>query len=200
MKVRITASKDNLLSKEFNKIFDCEFFSRSTDFDIRNADSRQEFIEQTSAYDMTVNLTNGGDFSATNLLCELETYCFKSEINHKVFNIGSYICMGLVHAPTSKYPVEKAALKFAHKKITNSYIFHGGYLDSYLLSLNFIKDMSSHIENHYTHLNLLELADIGKNIKFMIDNSNIKELSLQSNQPGNHRINDGVGPILPGLI
>lgn len=200
MKARLTASKNNLLAKEFAKIFDCDFYSRSTGFNVIDSVQRQSYLENTNKYDISINITNGGDFSATSLLCELENYCYQTQTHHKAFSIGSYINFALVHAPQSKYPVEKAALRFCHNRIVNSYIYHQGYLDSYLINCNFIKDMSKNIEEHYKHLSLLSLQDIRKNIQYMLDFPNVKELSLQSKQPGNHRINDGIGPLFPGLF
>lgn len=198
MKARVTADQNNLLAKEFTKLFDCDFYSRSTGFDITNKAQREAYLENTSNYNISIHITNGGDFSAANLLCDLENYCYESKIDHKVFSIGSYICFSLINAPQSKYPIEKAALKFAHERIVNSYVYHQGYLDSYLINLNFIKGMSNHIEKHYKHLSLLSLKDIRKNIEFMLNFPHVKELSLQSKQPGNHRINDGIGPVFPG--
>lgn len=200
MKIRITADCNNKLAKEFAKIFNLTYFSRSTGFNIFDPVQRSKFVDVTENYDFTINLTNGGNFSAVNLLCEIEEHCNTNQIDHKVFNIGSYICFGLIHAPQSKYPVEKAALKFAHERIVNSFIYHRGYLDSYLLNLNFIKGMSHNIEKNYKHLTLLSLDSIRKNVEFMLKHPNIKELSLQSKQPGNHRVNNGVGPLFPGAF
>jgi len=200
MKARVTADQNNLLAKEFSKLFDCDFYSRSTGFDITNKAQREVYLENTSNYNISIHISNGGNFSGANLLCELENHCYQTQTHHKVFNIGSYICFGLINAPQSKYPVEKAALKFAHERIVNSYVYHKGYLDSYLINLNFIKGMSHHIEQNYKHLTLLSLRDIRKNIEFMLNFSNIKELSLQSKQPGNHRVNNGIGPLLPGAF
>lgn len=200
MKARVTCNQKNLLGQEFGHFFDCTYMSRSTGFDITQVPDRRHFLESTSQYDWTINITNGGDFSASSLLCELESYCYVNQLDHKVFNIGSYICLAMIDAPTSKYPAEKAALKFSHRKIAYSYAYHQGYLDSYLLSLNFIKGMSDVIEREYTHLNTLSLDSINQNIKYILENPNIKEMCLQYKQPGNHRINNGVGPVLPAMF
>lgn len=200
MKARLTCNSNNLLGQQFKDFFNCDFFSRSSGFDVTNVLNREEFIKDTPNYQWTINITNGGDFSASCLLCELEKYCYAQSHDHKVFNIGSYICLGLINAPGTKYPSEKASLKFCHERIAYSFAYHQGHLDSYLLNLNFIQSMSAHIENYYTHLKTLSLKNINENIKFMLDNPNIKQLSVQSKQPGNHRINDGIGPIFPGMF
>ena len=73
-------------------------------------------------------------------------------------------------------------------------------LDSYLINLGHLQEISVDIHNHYQHLNTLALSEVIKNVKFMLDRPYIKELSVQYKQPGNHRVNDGIGLILPGLF
>jgi hypothetical protein len=142
----------------------------------------------------------GMRFGQTNLLAQLDEYCAVNRLPHKVFNIGSYVSILLLNNPKSSYEVEKAALKLTHRKVAYEHMFHDGMLDSYLINLGYLEKISVDVENHYGHLNTLKLDQVIKNVKFMLDRPSIKELSLQYNQPGNHRVNDGVGLIIPGLF
>lgn len=199
MKARITSHSDHPIGKMFQEFFSCDFFSRRTDFDVTNTDDRERFIEDTDKYDWTINLTRGMPYGGANLLLDLSGYCHSNRIEHKVFNIGSYISYALLNMPDNSYDVEKAALKLTHRKISMDYLFHGTTLDSRLLTVGYIKEYSN-LETNYPHLSGVSFDSIFDNIKFMIENSEIKELSLQYNQPGNHRMNNGVGIIMPGVF
>lgn len=198
MKARIISHKEHPIGKLFTEFFDCDFYSRRTGFDL-NGDT-SEFLSQTNSYDWTVNLSRGMKFGGVKLLTDLSEYCYTNQIKHNVFNIGSYISYVLLNMPHSSYDVEKASLKFAHRKVANEYLFHNGFLDSYLLNLNYIEKLSEDVEKNYSHLYVLNLESVQANIKFMLENTNIKEISLQYNQPGNHRVNNGIGPILSGMF
>jgi hypothetical protein len=199
MKARITCNKDHPIGKLFSNFFDLEYVSRSTNFDLTNPSHIEDFVKQIEKYEWTINLSRGMSFGGVNLLCSLESYCNKFQIEHKVFNIGSYISFALLDMPNSLYDVEKVALKYAHRKIANERLFYSKTLDSYLLNLNYIETLSKDVIKNYNHIDVLSLESINNNIKFILDNPSIKELSLQFKQPGNHRINNGIGPILPGM-
>lgn len=198
MKARVISHSDHPIGKMFKEFFDCEFFSRRTGFDATVDEQRKVFVDDTEKYDWTINLSRAIPFGGTNLLLDLSKKCHEERIEHKVFNIGSYISFGILHMPNNAYDVEKAALKLTHRKMCSDYLFHNGTLDSRLFSVGYIKEYSN-VERDYPHLNAITLEDIFKNIKFMIDNPEVKELSVQYNQPGNHRFNNGVGLILPGV-
>lgn len=198
MKARVTSHFNHPIGKLFTEFFDCDFYSRRTGFDL-NSDTTS-FINDTENYDWTINLARGTKFGGVKLLTDLSDHCHKNQLHHKVFNIGSYISFLLLDMPHSSYDVEKAALKFAHKKIANEYLFHHGTLDSYLLNLNYIEELSEDVAKNYKHLHVLSLDSVKNNVNFMIMNSTIKELSLQYNQPGNHRVNNGRGLILAGMF
>ena len=198
MKARITCHNDHPLGKRLAKLFDtADYFSRRNGFDC-NGDI-QSFLEDTKNYDVTVNFSRAMPFGQVRLLTSLDSYCDEKQLNHKVFNIGSYVNILLLNNPESTYDVEKASLKFAHRKIAFSHMFHDNKLDSYLLGLGHLKEISVDINDKYKHLHLLDLDDVVENIKFMLDRPFIKEMNLQYKQPGNHRTNDGIGLILPGL-
>lgn len=199
MKTRITCNKTHPLGKLFKDWNNVDYFSRSSGFDLHNINDVNDFLSQTENYDLTINFSRGIQFGSVKLLCGLDAYCYNQRLNHKVLNIGSYVSLALLNNPCSTYDVEKASLKFAHRKISYTHIYHKGYLDSYLISLSHMEEISIDIKNEYTHLSLLKLEDVVKNINFMLKYKNIKELSLQYQQPGNHRINNGIGPIFPGL-
>lgn len=197
MKARITCDSGHALGKKFGELFTLDFYSRRTGFDLhRNLSS---FIEETNDYDITINFSRGMQFGQTKLLVDLQKYCNLHKITHTVLNIGSYVNILLLNSPNSSYDVEKAALKYAHRKIAFSHMFHGDYLDSRLINLGHLDEISIDIHENYKHLNTLNLNEVINNIKYMLDRPYIKELSLQYKQPGNHRVNDGVGIILPGL-
>lgn len=197
MKVRITCHNDHPLGKLFSELYDVAYFSRRTGFDIHRDLSK--FLHETNQYDITINFSRGMRFGQVNLLTQLDEHCNKSQLRHKVFNIGSYVNILLLNSPESSYDVEKASLKYAHRKIAFEHMFYDNYLDSYLLNLGHVDEISVDIKNYYKHLNLLKCQDIIDNIKFMMARPHIKEMCLQYKQPGNHRINDGIGLILPGL-
>lgn len=197
MKARITCHNDHPLGKLFTELYDVTFYSRRNGFDIHR--DLPMFLNDTHNYDITINFTRGMRFGQVNLLAQLDEHCNKSRIHHKVYNIGSYVNILLLNSPESSYDIEKASLKYAHRKIAFEHMFHDNYLDSYLLNLGHVDEISVDIKNQYKHLNTLNIRDIIDNIKFMQSRPHIKELSLQYKQPGNHRVNDGVGIILPGL-
>jgi hypothetical protein len=200
MKARITCDRNHPLGNLFEDFFNLTYFSQSSGFNFTNPDDVKFFAIETEKYDWTINLSRAMRFGGTNLLCSIEEHCNEHNIKHKIFNIGSYISFALLNMPHTSYDVEKASLKFAHRKIANEYLFHSKNLDSYLMNLNYIEKLSTDVEKNYKHVDVLSLNSIKKNIKFILDNPEIKELSLQYKQPGNHRINNGIGPIFPGMF
>lgn len=200
MKVRITCDENHPLGKRFKTLFpDLEFCSRSTGFDIHNEAKLIEFINKTSEYDLTISFTRAMRFGQVKLLTMLDEHCAKTQLRHKVLNIGSYVSIALLNSPESSYDIEKGANKVAHRKIAFAHMFNDNYLDSYLISLGHLEEISSTIHEYYKHLNTLALDDVIKNVKFMLDHPSIKELTVHCRQPGNHRVNDGIGLILPGI-
>lgn len=199
MKARITSHSDHPIGKMFQEFFSCDFFSRRTGFDVTNTDDREKFIEDTNKYDWTINLTRGMPFGGVNLLLDLSRHCHEENVNHKVFNVGSYISFAVLNMPHNAYDIEKASLKLAHRKVSMDYLFHSTTLDSKLFTVGYIKEYSN-LERDYPHLTGVSFDAIFNNIKFMIENPEVKELSLQYNQPGNHRMNNGVGAIIPGVF
>jgi|APGre2960657404_1045060.scaffolds.fasta_scaffold04590_4 hypothetical protein len=199
MKARITCDSNHPLGKLFESLFDVEYCSRSTGFDTRDYDL-SKFLNCTHKYDYTINFTRGMRFGQSNLLVQLDEYCSDNSLPHKVFNIGSYVSIVLLNNPRSSYEIEKGALKLAHRKVAYEHMFHNGMLDSYLINLGHLETISVDVENHYQHLNTLKLDEVIKNVRFMLERPYVKELSVQYNQPGNHRVNDGIGLVLPGLF
>ncbi len=197
MKARITCDNSHPLGKRFTELFHVDFYSRRNGFDLHT--NLNTFIESTKDYDLTINFSRGMQFGQTKLLVDLQKHCNSRCLKHKVLNIGSYVSLVLLNSSNSSYDVEKAALKYAHRKIAYSHMFHNDYLDSYLINLGHLDEISSDIHDNYKHLNTLSLSDVLKNVRYMLDRKHIKELSLQYKQPGNHRVNDGIGLILPGL-
>jgi hypothetical protein len=197
MKARITCDESHPLGQRFSTLFDLTYYSRRNGFDLHG--DITNFLVDTENYDYTINFTRAMQFGQVKLLANLDKHCYHNKIQHKVINIGSYVNTLLLNNPYSSYDVEKASLKFAHRKIAFSRMFHNNYLDSYMINLGHLQEVSVDIHKHYEHLNTLALDDVIKNVKFMIDKPYIKELSVQYKQPGNHRINDGIGTILPGL-
>lgn len=197
MKARITCDESHPLGQRFSTLFDLTYYSRRTGFDLHGDISN--FLIDTENYDYTINFTRAMQFGQVKLLANLDKHCYHNKIQHKVINIGSYVNTLLLNNPYSSYDVEKASLKFTHRKIAFARMFHNNYLDSYMINLGHLQEVSVDIHKHYEHLNTLALDDVIKNVKFMIDKPYIKELSVQYKQPGNHRINDGIGTILPGL-
>lgn len=200
MKARITCDKNHPLGKLFENFFELEYFSRSTDFDLCDYSNLKSFIDNTPKYDWTINLSRGMPFGGTNLLCGIENFCDQNQVEHKIFNIGSYISMVLLNMTNSSYDIEKASLKYAHRKIVYEKTFHSKLLDSYLLNVYHVEELSKDAKENYPHLNMVSLESVKQNIKFMLNNPQIKELSLQFKEPGNHRLNDGIGPVLPGFF
>jgi len=198
MRARITCDSNHPLGSKFVELFDTlDFFSRRNGFDIHN--DLTEFLDDTENYDITINFSRAMRFGQVKLLTMLDEHCDKHKIKHKVFNIGSYTSILLLNCPESSYDIEKASTKLAHRKIAFEHMFHNNYLDSYLITLGHLDEISTDIHEHYGHLTTLPLTSVVKNIKFMLENQSVKELSLQYKQPGNHRVNDGVGLILPSI-
>jgi hypothetical protein len=198
MRARITCNENHELGKKFVDLFDeVKFFSRSTGFNAN--DDLNSFLEDTSNYDWTINLTSAPMFGQVKVLALLDTYCDKHNVKHKVFNIGSYVGTGLLAEPETSYDIEKSSLKYAHKKIAYEHMFHDNNLDSYLLNLGFLEKLSRGIHEKYQHVNTLSLDVVIENVKFMMARPYIKEMYLQYNQPGNYRINNGIGILLPGV-
>jgi hypothetical protein len=200
MKARVTSDKNHPIGKLFEEFFDVTYCSRSTGFNLNNPDHITDFANNLNNYDWTINLSRGMPFGGVNLLGAIQNKCHVDQIPHKVFNIGSYVSLALLNMTNSTYDVEKAALKFLHRKVANEYAFHSTTVDSYLLNINYTAELSKDVMEHYPHINLLSLTSVRENIKYMLENPAIKELSVQYKQPGNHRINNGIGPLLPGLF
>jgi hypothetical protein len=200
MKARVISDENHLIGQLFKDFFTCTFMSKRTGVDITDPHDIDRLVEDTHNYDWTIIVATGMPFGSANLLTSLQKHCFENKLNHKVFNIGSYVNLILLSWPDTSYDVNKAVTKYLHRKITNEFVFHNGYLDSRLLNLNYIEKLSTHIDHNYPHLHTLKIDDIKRNLDYMLKNDNIKELSLQYNQPGNHRINDGIGHIAPGLF
>jgi len=198
MKARITCNANHALGQQFAELFDeATFFSRSTGFDAHG--DLSEFLADTPNYDWTINLTSAPMFGQVKVLAQLDTYCDRHDIKHKVFNIGSYVGTGLLAEPETSYDIEKSSLKYAHKKIAYEYMFHDNCLDSYLINLGFLEKLSRGIHEKYQHINTLGLDKVKENVQFMLDRPYIKEMYLQYKQPGNYRINSGVGILIPGV-
>lgn len=195
MKIRITCNPSHWLGKEIASIWsDVDFFSRVSNWDINNDDNLYQFINDTPKYDLTINFYVGYGFRATLLLSKLQEYCNSHQTTHTVLNIGSYQSFAVLHNPTGTYDLEKSLLKLANRKINLSRTFHNGGLDSRLINLSYIS--GSDMLDDYPHLKSLDIETIKSHIQLMMTTPTIKELSLQIKQPGNHRINEGVGPIL----
>ena len=195
MKVRITCSNTHWFGKEIAKIWDdVTFFSPSTNWDINNDDDLNSFVEDTDSYDLTVNFYVGYGFRATILLSRLQERCDRLGTEHVVLNIGSYQSFAILHNPSGTYDLEKSLLKLANRKVSLSRTYHNGKLDSRIINLSYINGSEMLID--YPHIESLEIETIVDHIKFMMSTPSIKELSLQIKQPGNHRINEGLGPIL----
>ena len=139
------------------------------------------------------------EFGQSILLNNLDHYCNKNQIKHKVLNIGSYEGTLLMNHPDSGYDIEKATLKLAHRKIATEYMLFDGYLDSYLLNLNYLEH-SDNMAKYHPHIALLDFDSVMQNVKYMLERPLIKEMYLQYKQPGNFRVNDGIGIILPGVF
>jgi len=198
MKIRITSNENHPLGNKFKTLYqDVDFYSRSNGFDIHG--DITSFLTDTVNYDLTVNLSRAMSFGQVKLLTQLDKYTHEHKIHHVVLNIGSYVNTLLLNSPHSSYDIEKASVKYAHKKIAFAHMFHNNYLDSRLINLGHLDEISVDIHDNYKHLNTMALTDVMDNIEFMLGRPNIKELSVQYKQPGNHRINDGVGLILPGI-
>lgn len=195
MKVRITSNPVHWLGKEIGGIWDdTEYFSRETGWDINNCDNLYKFVGDTPNYDLTINFYVGYGFKATILLSSIQDFCHATSTPHTILNIGSYQSFAILHNPTGTYDLEKALLKLANRKVNHSHTFHGGMLDSRLINLSYIN--GSVMMDDYPHINGLDIAAIIEHIKLMMITPSIKELSLQISQPGNHRVNEGKGPIL----
>ncbi len=198
MRARITCDSNHPLGSKFSQFFEnLDYFSRRTGFDIHN--NLTPFLNDTENYDITINFTRAMRFGQVKLLTMLDEHCDRNKIKHKVFNIGSYTSILMLNSPASSYDIEKASVKLAHRKIAFEHMFHNNYLDSYLLTLGHLDEISTDIHEHYTHLTTLSLNEVIKNVEFMLKHPMVKELSLQYKQPGNHRVNDGVGLIIPSI-
>jgi hypothetical protein len=198
MKARITSNINHPIGKAIAKCWnDVDFFSRSSGWDIKENKDVEKFVEETINYDWTINFCIGYGFYGVNLFLKIEDFCEKNKIHHKILNIGSYLSFGLLHNPEGTYDIEKATLKHASRRATFSHSFHHSYLDSRIINFGYLE--GSYLNTELPHIHLLDLESVTKNVSFMIDNPSIKELSVQYKQPGNHRINKGIGPILPSL-
>ena len=198
MKARITCDRNHPLVNSFSKFFELEFYSRSTGFDLTNISHIADFANSVTEDVWTINLSRGMPFGGVNLLCALQESCNLNKIPHKVFNIGSYINLALLDMNNSSYDIEKAALKLAHRKAANAHLFFNSMLDSYLLNVYHVEKLTTDL-SEYPHLNFLTLEALESQIELMITTPCIKELSVQYKEPGNHRINGGIGPVLPGI-
>jgi len=196
MKARITCNSDHWLGKEIAQLFDTNFYSRSTGWNIDNNLHIKNFCDETFKYDLTINFCVGYGFRASILLNDLYEHCNTNKLNHTVLNIGSYLGLAVLHNPSGTYDLEKQLLNLTNKKINFDRAFFKSYLDSRIINI-------SHIEGteelkQYPHLNGISIEDIKSQIKIMINNPYIKTVNIQSRQPGMHRINEGKGPILRG--
>lgn len=200
MKARITCDSEHILGKMFEQHYDVTYFSRRTNFDLHSWQNVQDFLKDTENYDLTINMSRGMPFGQVNLLMDLEKYCDSIKLKHKILSIGSYVGTVLMNHPTSSYDVEKMALKLAHRKIANEYMFFEGSLDSYLVNVNYLEHLSPDVEREYPHIKLLDLDSVIRNCKYMLDNQHVKEMYIQRKQPGNYRINDGYGAVFPGVL
>jgi hypothetical protein len=201
MRVRITCNSQHPLGSRFQELFtQVDYYSRTTGFDLLNDTLVTEFVADTSDYDLTVNFSNVRPYRQTHLLMLLNEHCAQNQLAHTVLNIGSYHGTAYLAETQGAYDVEKSALKYAHKKIAHTWMFHEGYLDSRLINFSFLETMSDGLGNKYKHINSMSLATAINNIKFMLDRPQIKEMSVQYSQPGNYRVNDGLGLLIPGIF
>lgn len=199
MKVRITSSPDNKIAQAVLANYsNITYFSRANGFDLHNRQSVINFVEDTHNYDLTINFAVGYQLTAVNLLMDLYHHCHNINLNHTVLNIGSYLGKLVINNSDGDYEIDKASLKLAHRKIAYSYAFFNHPLDSKMIDIGFIE--GTQIFEEYPHLGGISLNDISKNVDYLMNNNSIKEVSVQYAQPGNHRINDGIGPILPLLF
>jgi len=196
MKVRITSSKSHWLGKEIAKIYNADFYSRSSGWDIHDNAHTQEFCKRTKDYDLTINFGVGYGFRASQLLVDLYEHCNENKIKHTILNIGSYLGLAILHNPSGSYDLEKQLLNLTSKKINFDGAFFKSYLDSKIINIGHIEGTEE--LKQYPHLNGISIEDIKSQIKIMIDNPYIKCVNIQSNQPGMHRINEGKGPIMRG--
>lgn len=188
-----------MLGKLYEQAYDVTYFSRSTGFNVNDYNNVQSFLAETSEYDLTINFTRGKPFGQVNLLLDLDRYCFDNNIKHKVLSIGSYVGTALMNHKDVSYDVEKMALKLAHREMVYKYMFFEGNLDSYLINVNYMEHLSDDIEKYHPHINTIKLQKVLDNSLYMLEKEHIKEMYVQYKQPGNFRINDGYGVILPGV-
>lgn len=199
MKARITSNKDHPIGQSIAKCWnDVTFFSRSSDWNITNEHDVNRFVNETTDYDWTINFCIGYGFHGVNLFLRIQDFCEKNKISHNILNIGSYLGFPLLHNPHGSYDIEKSTLKHANRRAAFSYSFHNSYLDSRIINFGYLE--GSYLTTELPHIHLLDLKSVTKNVEFMLENPSIKELSVQYKQPGNHRINNGIGPILPSLF
>ena len=196
MKARITCNNTHWLGKEIANLFETDFYSRSSGWDINNDKDITRFCKETKNYDLTINFCVGYGFRASKLLIDLSEHCNTNKIEHTVLNIGSYLGLAVLHNPSGTYDLEKQLLNLTNKKLNFDRAFFKNYIDSRIINI-------SHIEGteelkQYSHLNGISILDIKKQIKVMLANPYIKCVNIQSRQPGMHRINDGKGPIFRG--
>jgi hypothetical protein len=197
MKVRITCNSNHWLGKEIASMYNADFYSRSTGWDIHNDEDIKNFCESTKDYDLTINFGVGYGFRASKLLIDLYQYCNEKKLNHTVLNIGSYLGTAVLNNPSGSYDLEKQLLKLTNKKINFDHAYFTSYLDSKILNLGHIEGTEE--LKSYPHLNGLTIESIKAHVKIIIDNPFIKSLDVQSRQPGMHRINEGKGPIFRGV-
>jgi len=199
MKARITCDKDHALGKLYEQVFDISYYSRSNSFNINDQNNVQQFLKETTDFDLTINLTRGQPFGQVNLLMSLDRYCNENNINHRVLSIGSYVGTALMNHLDVSYDIEKMSLKLAHREMAYKYMFFHSKLDSYLINVNYLEHLSEDIELYHPHINTLKLQKVLDNSLYMLEKEHIKEMYVQYKQPGNFRINDGYGVVLPGV-
>lgn len=196
MKARITCNSDHWLGKEIAQLFDTDFYSRSTGWNIDSDQHIKNFCNETIDYDLTINLCVGYGFRSSKLLVDLYQHCNKRKINHIVINIGSYQGFAVLHNPNGTIDLEKQLLNLTNKKIIFDHSFFDGYLDSRIINISHAEGTQELID--YPHLTGIKIEHILNHIETLIQNPYIKILNVQSKQPGMHRINEGRGPILRG--
>lgn len=199
MRTRITSNPNHLIGKAIAGCWpNVDFFSRASNWNIMSQDDINKFVAETKDYDWTINFCIGHGFHAVNLFLKIQEFCEHNKYHHKILNIGSYMGYAIIHNPCGSYDIEKATLKHVNKRAAFSKSFKNTFLDSRIINFGYLERNGGVME--LPHINLLPVEKVVQSVKFMLNNPSVKEMSVQYKQPGNHRINDGVGPILPSFF
>jgi short-subunit dehydrogenase len=180
MKVLITGNQYYGLSAELYKLYpDATFCSRTTGYELTNAEDQRRFAKLSLDYDIIINCVALWKFEQTNLLETIWKECEQHNHAPHIINIGSTTDR-VKKATAWRYNAEKKALR----DYSNSLGLLGVWTDAPKVSYISFGTLSNNQEKHPDR-KCIDINEAAQYIKWLIDQPkyvNINEISIDPMQ------------------